>query len=152
MNLSNIEWKCKYFEQLDTRELYEILHIRDKVFIIEQQCLYLDADGNDYHCLHLCGYEEGELVAYARILPPGHSYREVSIGRVACIFEKRGKGLGKKLMELALLECERHFPGQSIKISAQSYLIDFYKFMGFLPIGEPYLEDQIPHQSMILKK
>lgn len=149
--MMNIYWICKSFKELNTNELYEILHIRQLVFILEQICPYLDADKKDYKAWHLLGYDsEGNLVAYARLLPKGVSYQEYSsIGRVLSLPSVRRSGVGKELMSRVMQEMERLFPAQSICISAQSYLVPFYETFGFINTGKEYLEDDIPHTEMI---
>jgi ElaA protein len=145
-----LHWKLSDWEQLDTTELYEILSLRNQVFVVEQNCVYNDTDGKDPLSLHLCGYADQKLICYARILPPGLSYSEPSIGRVVCDFGFRKKGIGRALMLQAIKHSGQLWPQEKIKISAQSYLIDFYKSMGFNVLGNEYLEDGIPHTAMIL--
>ncbi|MEO7444347.1 MAG: GNAT family N-acetyltransferase [Ferruginibacter sp.] len=148
----NIEWKCFAFEELSGKQLYEVLALRNEVFVVEQNCPYQDADEKDFEALHLCGMNENELVAYARILPPGTSYQETSIGRVVTKKDHRRNGLGIRLMQEALVLCRKKFANAPIKISAQVYLLDFYTNLGFIPMGEQYLEDNIPHMAMIFGK
>lgn len=146
-----IHWQCLPFQQLTTHQLYEIIHLRLQVFCVEQQCYYQDADHRDYHAHHLVGYNpQGTLVAYARILPVQVSYpHDVSIGRVVTAPAARKQGIGQTLMTQALHHCQQLFGNTSIRISAQSYLLRFYQSFGFQPVGEPYLEDDIPHTQML---
>ena len=148
----NIEiiWNHKKFNDLTPEELYHIMELRNRIFVVEQQCVYNDTDLRDLSCIHLFSYSDKALVAYARIVPPGISYNEPSIGRVACDPTFRRKGLGTELMYKAIALTRTLYPDQSIKISAQSYLIDFYRKMGFQLNSEEYLEDGIPHVEMIL--
>lgn len=146
-----LTYRCKAFHELNPLQLYLIMVLRQEVFVVEQQCAYLDADGKDIAAHHLVGYDDsGTTAAYARILPKGISYEHhVSIGRIATKASHRGKGLGKELMKNALDWAERLYPNESIKISAQSYLRRFYENFGFVVSGEEYLEDGIPHLPMV---
>lgn len=146
-----LTFRCVYFESLDARTLYEVLRLRQEIFCVEQNCAYLDADGEDQLAWHVLGYKGGELVATARLLMPGISSDDAcAIGRVAAKPEVRGSGVGKALMQNAIDQCEALFPGHPIKISAQQYLIRFYRSLGFIEQGEGYLEDGIPHIEMKL--
>ncbi len=146
-----ISFRCKPFHELTAPQLYGIMALRQEVFVVEQNCAYLDADGKDLRCYHLTGHnDDGKLVAYARLLPKGISYDNfVSIGRIATSPSVRGTGAGQQLMKEALSNMEALFPGESIKISAQSYLRNFYESFGFVVSGEEYLEDDIPHLPMV---
>jgi len=139
------------FDELSTSLLYNIMKVRQEVFIVEQNCPYLDADGKDQAAYHLLGtYEADEVVAYTRLLPKGVSYPEYcSIGRVLTTEKARGQGAGKDIMLQSIATCRKLFSNQKIKISAQSYLVKFYTDLGFEPTGETYLEDNIPHMAMI---
>lgn len=144
-----LRWVYKGFSDLSLEELYALMRLRQEVFVVEQNCVYLDADGKDFEAFHLLGYGEGDvLLAYARILPPGISYEEVALGRIVTSQQARGEGLGKALMEEQLIRVREQFGAVPIRISAQCYLDRFYKGFGFVPVGEPYLEDGIPHQQM----
>lgn len=142
---------CKKFDELSLHELYGILALRQEVFVVEQDCPYLDADGKDQHSWHLMGVDEkGKLVAYTRLLPKGISYEKYpSIGRVVTSPSARGGGIGRELMERSLWWMEQLFPQEAIKISAQCYLEKFYKSLGFEIVGAEYLEDGIPHYPML---
>jgi ElaA protein len=150
--MEKISWSLKQFDELTTTELYRILELRNRVFVVEQNCVYNDTDGMDSDCHHLCGWRDGQLLAYARIVPPGMSYAEPSIGRVVSNPSIRKTGLGKELMKRAIEGCEKLFKKNNIRISAQSYLIDFYINMGFSPTGKEYLEDGIPHTEMLFRQ
>jgi ElaA protein len=145
----DIEWTLYQFDNLSLTTLYEIMVLRQEVFVVEQQCPYLDADGYDHRALHLCGRRGGKIVAYSRIFPPGVKYTEASIGRVLTAPSVRGQLIGKELMKQAIAAVDNHFPHHSITISAQAYLDVFYRELGFQPVGELYDEDGIPHQRMI---
>ncbi|MBK7869608.1 MAG: GNAT family N-acetyltransferase [Saprospiraceae bacterium] len=144
-------FKCLPFNQLDIFQLYEIMALRQEVFVVEQNCPYLDADGKDPKGWHLLGLNtENQIIAYARLLPKEVSYPDYpSIGRIATAANARGTGAGRALVQEALLECNRLFGNESIKIGAQLYLLKFYQSFGFESVGEEYLEDGIPHIEMI---
>ncbi|MFT4664654.1 MAG: ElaA protein [Polaribacter sp.] len=145
-----MQFLCLPFYELNLDQLYDILRLRQAVFVVEQDCPYLDTDGNDQKSLHLMGFYEGELVAYTRLVPKGISYEKyASIGRVITSDKIRGKGFGKLLMSTSVNKLFEFWGQQAIKISAQSHLIPFYKTIGFGPTGEEYLEDGIPHAAMI---
>ena len=149
-NRLKLEFKLEEFGVLSTPDLYRILKLRAEVFVVEQHCVYLDMDGKDTKAYHLLGYENDTLGAYARILPQGVSYPDYSsIGRVCTGNGYRGQGIGRKLMQTAILSCQTLFPNVNIKISAQSYLLKFYTELGFEAVGREYLEDDIPHMAMV---
>ncbi len=146
------EFICKHFDTLTTKELYAILKLRMEVFAIEQQCAYQDCDDRDLQCYHLLGMQDGELVAYSRLLPTGLAYDDYcAIGRVLTKSTVRGQRIGKELMERSIALCKEMF-NEKIKIGAQSYLEKFYSELGFKSTGHHYLEDEIPHMSMVYSK
>jgi ElaA protein len=122
---------------------------REAVFVVEQDCAFLDADGSDPDCWHLVGRKGREMAAYCRIVPPGLKFAEPSIGRVLTTKAGRGTGAGKALMAEAIRRCEALFPGHAIRIGAQQYLEKFYGGFGFATVSEPYDEDGIPHVIML---
>ena len=145
-----IRWNILPFDVLPNLILYDVLRLRAEVFVVEQQCSYQDIDRRDVAALHLLGYnDEGELAAYARLFDAGKYYEHASIGRVVVAQPYRRLGLGKLLMRQAIGHCHSAFGPQPIMIGAQQYLHKFYSELGFLPIGEPYEEDGIPHQHML---
>ena len=146
------KWLLQTFNELSTLELYYILEARNSVFVVEQYCNYLDTDGKDIKSYHLTCIINNEVAAYCRILPPGVSYMETSIGRVLTIQKYRRLGLGKELMKLSIKHAFEKFPGNNIRIGAQMYLEEFYKELGFVTDSEEFLEDNIPHVEMILKR
>lgn len=152
------EWKLRRFDELTNTELYEIIALRERVFVVEQDCPYADCDGKDPVALHLAAYSEGTLVAYCRIFAPGVKFAEASFGRVIVEASHRGQGLGRELTQRALEAIESKYgPKPSgkipVRISAQSYLVDFYSSFGFKTRGEEYLEDnKIPHFEMLLAR
>ncbi len=148
-----IAFSSKTFQELTTQELYQILALRAEVFVVEQNCPYQDVDGKDLNSLHVLGYLDKQLVAYARVLAQGISYKEyASIGRVVTAPSVRGKNHGGVLIDFSINVCNKNFPGQAVKISAQAHLEKFYNQHGFKATGESYLEDDIPHIGMLLKK
>ena len=148
-----IIWTCKRMDELTKQELYAILKLRSEVFVVEQNCVYLDPDGKDENAYHLCGWLNGELpVAYARLLPPNSAFPEASIGRVITHPGHRKDGYGKILMQKAIDLTLSHFNTNSIRIGAQQYLTKFYNSLGFTQSSEPYIEDGIAHIKMILHK
>lgn len=137
------------FDRLSGRELYDVLQLRQRVFVVEQTCPYLDADGVDLRCWHALGVEGGRVVATARLVPPGEKYAEPAIGRVVTAPEVRRRGHGLTLMRSAIAQGQRLYPGQGLRLSAQRYLQRFYEGLGFVAVGEPYAEDGIPHVEMV---
>jgi ElaA protein len=148
MNLSH---RIKSFANLDVEELYELLRLRSVVFVVEQNCVFLDQDGKDKQSQHVLLYAGNKLAAYCRVVPPGMSYNEVSIGRVVTCPEFRGTGLGKKVMELGIQAVERFFGASDIRIGAQTYALPFYESLGFVAEGDTYDEDGIEHVEMLRK-
>ena len=146
-----LNWTYKKFDALTAKELYAIMQLRNEVFVVEQNCVYQDADGKDQGSFHLVGWDGDKLAAYCRIIPPGISYPECSIGRVVSSPLYRRSGTGRTLMKTGIEKAFNEFKGYSIKIGAQLYLKDFYTSFGFIQSGDQYLEDGIPHIEMLLK-
>ena len=144
-----IDWQAKSFDELSTSELFEILKLRQDIFVVEQECAYPDIDDADLQAVHFAGYIEASLAAYVRILPKGVGSEYLSIGRVVVNPMFRGGGIGRDLMDASIRESEVRYPGEKIKIGAQSHLHDFYTSLGFVKVSEEYLEDGIPHIDMI---
>lgn len=147
-----LAWVLKRFEELSTAELYAIMQLRNEVFVVEQNCVYQDADGKDCGCWHLAGWDGVNLVAYTRIIPPGIAFTEASIGRVVTSPRYRRTGAGRELMEKSIDRTFSQFNCTEIKIGAQLYLTRFYQSLGFRQTSPEYLEDGIPHIEMILSK
>ncbi|UEG50198.1 GNAT family N-acetyltransferase [Ferruginibacter lapsinanis] len=147
-----LEWQYKYFDELSVTELYSILKLRNEVFVLEQNCVYQDADDKDQLSFHLMGYANNELAAYCRILPPGLAFPEASIGRVLTSPQYRKAGAGRALMTLAISKTLKQFSVGKIAIGAQLYLKKFYSSLGFVPVGNVYLEDGIEHIEMLLEQ
>ncbi len=142
-------WILKPFDALTPKELYKILQLRNEVFIVEQNCPYQDCDNKDLYGWHLMGMQEDKLVAYSRLLAPGISYSESSIGRVVSSPSARKKGMGKELMLESISQIKNLFNTDTIRIGAQLYLQKFYESFGFIRVGDIYLEDNIPHIIML---
>lgn len=151
LDTSSLRQYIKPFDAFNPYELYALLRLRSEVFVVEQNCAFLDADNKDQLCHHLLIYHNDLLGAYARLVPPGISYREMSIGRIVTSPTARGTGLGKELMIRATQACYDLFGTGDIRIGAQVYAIPFYKSVGFTPDGEVYDEDGIDHIEMIKK-
>ena len=139
----------KSFSELTTNQLYELLQLRSEVFVVEQDCVYQDIDYKDQKALHVLGYKNNKLVAYTRIFKSGDYFAEASIGRVVVAQNERNFSFGHQIMKASIKAIEDFFKEEIIKISAQQYLVNFYKSHGFIPIGEGYLEDGIPHIAML---
>lgn len=146
----NIKWKWCQFNDLTASQIDAMYHLRQAVFIVEQNCPYLDADGKDHLAVHLLGYLNHEVVATLRFFPKYKDYNNhASLGRVCSALNLRGFGLGRQLMSEATRYADEHYPNQAIQIGAQSYLEKFYNDFGFETISDEYLEDDIPHILML---
>lgn len=144
-----LHWILKRFDELTPYQLYAILQLRNEVFVVEQNCVFQDADDKDQSSWHLMGFDENKLVAYTRLVPPGVAYEEPSIGRVVTSPLVRRFGAGRQLMQQSIDSVYNLFGHAPIKIGAQLYLKKFYESFGFEQAGEEYLEDNIPHIYMI---
>jgi len=145
-----MKWISKPFAELSAHELYSIIRLRNEVFVVEQNCVFQDADNMDQQAHHLMGWLDDKLVAYTRLFDAGITYAEASIGRVVVSPAARGTGAGKDLMQASIDELFKLYGAQTIKIGAQLYLKKFYESFGFFQIGEMYLEDGIEHIHMKL--
>lgn len=143
-----LTWTYKHFNGLSATELYAIMKLRNAVFVVEQNCVYQDADDKDLKSWHLAGWNGADLVAYCRILPAGLSYDHPSIGRVISSPDYRKGGFGRELMQKAVVKTIEQFADPIIIISAQLYLQRFYESIGFVKDSDTYLEDEIPHIRM----
>ena len=152
-NELTVTWQCCPFNELTTGELYAVMEVRQRVFVVEQNCAYLDADGSDHFAHHLLGWRntpDGLLLgAYARLFPPGVKYTESSIGRVLTHPSARGDGLGRALMAEAIQRMADLGWGRPIRLAAQMYLEAFYEEFEFRRVSDPYLEDNIWHVDML---
>ncbi|MFK7815730.1 MAG: GNAT family N-acetyltransferase [Gammaproteobacteria bacterium] len=149
--MKTLQWQSKRFRQLNNTELYELLKFRVDIFVVEQNCPYPELDDKDTHIEthHITAHYKSKLIAYARLLSPGIRYPEVNIGRLAVGKSLRHQRIGTLLMEKCLQEAVIIWPGLSIKISAQEHLKEFYENFGFKKISAMYLEDNIPHITML---
>lgn len=145
----SLNFIIKKFDELDRVELYEILRLRETVFIVEQQCVYHDIDDRDPYAFHLMAKSGNEIIGYARYFSPGVYFKEAAIGRVLMAQNFRKLGYAHQLIEVAIKTIKDDFSNAAIKISAQQYLTKFYESHGFEQVGEGYLEDDIPHIAML---
>ena len=145
-----ITWQCKSFNELSNEELYKILQLRIEVFAVEQNVVYQDCDNKDFDSYHFTGSQNNMLLAYCRIIPPDIAYpKAASIGRVVTSPLARGQSLGKQLFEKSLEQLYKSFGNVPVIISAQAYLVKFYENFSFTSNGNIYIEDSIPHITMI---
>jgi ElaA protein len=145
-----LRWRCLPFDGLSLAELYAVLRLRSAVFVVEQNCAFQDMDGLDPACHHLLGVDDtGELLAYARLVPPGLAFAEASVGRVVTAPAARGRALGHQLMAQVHAALTALWGGQPIRIGAQAHLQAFYGQHGFVADGPGYIEDGIPHVEML---
>lgn len=144
-----MEIKVKIYQDLEIDELYAIMALRAAVFVVEQNCVYQDLDYKDQKALHVMGWINDKLVAYTRLFGPGDYFEQASIGRVIVSMDQRGHNYGHQIMSASINAITQHYKTDRIDISAQTYLEQFYTAHGFLPSGEEYLEDGIPHIKMI---
>jgi ElaA protein len=150
--MSNLHFVCKAFREFSLQELYDVMVLRQRVFIVEQNCPFLDADGKDQHAMHCLGFnDEGVLMAYTRIFDENIAYEGfTSIGRVVSEPDARGMGYGRQLMDYSIKKTKELFGPKPVKIGAQAYLEKFYNSFGFVSTGYDYLEDGIAHKIMVL--
>ena len=146
---SPLNWRCLPFDALHARTLYALLQLRTEVFVMEQTCIFQDMDGADAQCFHLLGERDGELQAYARLVPARLKFSEASIGRVVTLPAARGGGLGHVLVREAVQALHGLWGAQPIRIGAQARLEAFYRQHGFVPDGAVYIEDGIDHIEML---
>jgi len=147
--MAAVTWRVVPFDQLKLAELYRLLQLRQEVFVVEQLCTFLDADGVDPSCDHVLAEVEGEIVATARVIPPGVVHEHASIGRVVSAASVRRSGLGRPLMHAAIRATFARFGAVPIYLGAQAYLQGFYESQGFVVSGAGYLEDGIAHLPMV---
>lgn len=149
--MASIQYKIKNFNDLTNKQLYQLLQLRSEVFVVEQNCVYQDVDNKDQKAIHILGFIDTDLVAYARIFKPNDYFKYASIGRVVVAKKIRNYGYGYSLMETAITAIKDNFKEEIIAISAQEHLEKFYNNLGFLREGDSYLEDGIPHIFMLKK-
>jgi ElaA protein len=151
MNTSDaLTWSVVAAPDLDAHTLYDVLALRVAVFVVEQECPYLDPDGRDLEqdTRHVVGRLDGGVAAYARVLAPGADHEAVRIGRVVVARPARGRQVARELMTRALAVCAEQWPTHAVELGAQAHLTGFYESLGFVAVGAGYVEDGIPHQWM----
>ena len=147
-----VQFFSKRFSELTNEELYELLRLRSDVFVVEQECVFLDLDNKDQEAIHVLGKKGSKLVAYTRLFDKQQYYEQASIGRVVVNKDERKFGYGHDLMRFSIDEITNRFQTSDIKIGAQTYLQQFYESHGFKQIGANYIEDGIPHMYMMKTK
>lgn len=147
--MTSLRYEWARIDGLSARAFHAAIALRESVFVVEQHCVFQDADEFDLRCWHLLAWSGDALAAYLRVVDPGGKYAEPSLGRVVNAAAFRGQGVGQALLTEALKRCEATWPGQANRIGAQQYLLKFYGGFGFVPVGEPYLEDGIVHVEML---
>lgn len=150
--MEQIEWSVKRFDELTLEELYAILKVRSEVFVVEQQCCYLDLDSLDQISLHLFTKHKNEILAYCRIVPKGIRFADICISRVITAPKARRSGLGRALIKQATHYITEELGEETIRLSGQAYLQNFYESLGFQTASGRYLEDNIPHYEMVFQK
>ena len=144
-------WEVLAFGEMTTPVLYEVMRMRQAVFVVEQECAYEDLDNLDQDALHMLCWRDDELLAYQRCLPPGVSFAESALGRIVVAPGGRGLQLGRELVQRGIDHNTAQWPDSDIQIGAQSHLEAFYQSLGFVKSGDEYVEDGIPHIHMIRK-
>jgi len=147
---NKITWSVLQFNDLSVKQLFDVLQLRNQIFIVEQNCPYLDIDEKDPKSFHVLGIDQHQkLIATSRILPPGISYSEASIGRVAVAIGSRGTGIGDELNQVSMKFIRDYYGEVPIRLSAQKHLSNYYNKHGFKVVSDPYDEDGIPHVEML---
>ena len=149
--MSELQIEVKKFSELTIQELYDLLQLRSEIFVVEQDCVYQDIDGKDQEALHILGKKNEQIVAYTRCFRPGYYFDEAAIGRVVVKDAERRLGYGHEIMKASHKAISEFYNTNEIKLSAQQYLVKFYKFHGYQQVGDGYLEDGIPHIGMLRK-
>jgi ElaA protein len=145
-------WQTSRFSDLSNTELYALMRLRQQVFVLEQRSIYVDLDGKDLDARHMMCWEGNELVAYQRLLGPGLSHPESSMGRIVVCTSARGRDLGRDLVRRGMQHNLEQWPGHDIRINAQAYLRKFYEDLGFVVDSGEYDEDGIPHMQMLYRR
>ena len=152
-NAISINWQWLSFDELSNTQLYQLLKLRQDVFVVEQDCIYSDMDNLDFNCIHLLGYQGETLTAYLRFIPAEfHSSNNIAFGRIISLAVNRGAGIGLAMMQQAMDYAFEHYPKLNIQLGAQCYLQAFYEKFNFKAISEPYDEDGIMHIDMLFKR
>jgi len=144
-----LHWQWRRYADLSPHEIYAVFAARQAVFIVEQNCPYLDMDGKDLDALHLIAWSGQDVAAYLRVIAPGVSFPEPSLGRIITTRIARGGGLGRELVARGLEKINELYPTLPTRIGAQAHLREFYGSLGFVQASEPYDEDGIPHIQML---
>ena len=147
--LQSLRWEWRSLHELSALEVYTLCAAREAVFVVEQNCPYQELDGLDLDARHLIAWSDDAVAAYLRLLSPGAKYPEASLGRVLTARPFRGTGLGRELLERALVHIDERFAGTGVRISAQAHLQRYYGAFGFVAVSQQYLEDDIPHIEML---
>lgn len=149
---SILKWQWAKLGELSAEQVYAVLAARVAIFVVEQNCAYLDLDGLDGgDAEHLIAWSGPDVAGYLRVLGPGTRFDDPSIGRIITAKAFRGSGLGREVVAKGIARTRQRYPGKPIRISAQKYLEKFYGDFGFVSVSEPYLEDGIPHVEMLLR-
>ena len=143
------QWQTSDFGGLNTLELYAALRLRQQVFVLEQNCAYLDLDNLDQNAVHMMCWRAGDLLAYQRCLAPGANFSESALGRIVVSAPARGRDLGRELVRRGIRHNLERWPNNDIRINAQAYLQAFYAELGFVADGNVFDEDDIPHIQMV---
>lgn len=144
-----ISYQIKHYKELTKDQLHDIISIRIAVFVVEQNCPYQELDGKDKDAYHLMAIEDDVIIGTLRILKPGVYYKEAAIGRVVSHPDHRNKKLGHTMMSKAMEYAQKELNYSSIRLSAQTHLVEYYSKHGFQSTGKEYLEDGIPHTEML---
>ncbi len=144
----DLKWHTLSFADLGAERLYAIMRLRQEVFVVEQDSVYLDLDNRDQRAIHILGTESDNLVAYLRCIAPGPDSPDSQLGRIVVRPAARGNDLGRELVKRGIAYNRERWPGSDIRINAQAHLQDFYASLGFVAEGDEYLEDGIPHRQM----
>jgi len=145
---TGLQWGWYGFADMESAILYDMLALRESIFVVEQKCIYLELDGLDKTALHLTASEDGKIRACLRVLPPTERDSRVRIGRVAVLPEWRGQGIARMMLQMAISKAQEEYPSSGIYLEAQTYLKAFYESLGFEDCGPEFLEDGIPHIPM----
>ena len=150
--IPGLQWRWYELEQMKPVLLYDMLALREAIFVVEQSCIYQELDGLDNAAQHLLGIHDGAVVACLRLLPPAGEETRVRIGRVAVSSDWRKQGVARLMMQKAIDRARVGYPSCGVFLDAQTYLLDFYRSLGFQLSGDEFLEDGIPHISMQIQR
>ncbi|NMM99983.1 acyltransferase [Bifidobacterium sp. DSM 109958] len=138
---------AKRFEELTAAELYDIYRVRVAVFVVEQRCAYQEVDDADRRCWHVALRDDDGIAAYCRVIDPGVTFPEASIGRV--LATRRRQGLGTRIVREGLAVARERMGADAVHIEAQTYARGLYEGLGFTQVSDEFLEDGIPHIGMM---